>query len=69
MRVRRDRVQDSPGADGLSTKEANEVIVLEAGTAAIELSGKVSVGGVQGTDTRGFSDSLIRCQVVGYRPI
>ena len=39
-------------------------------TVAIELVGKCPYGGVQGTDTQGLSDSLIRCQVMGFtRPV
>ena len=42
------------------TESADEVVALEAGTVAAELSGKCQYSGVQGTDTWGFSDSLVR---------
>ena len=36
------------------------------GTEAVKLFGKSPYGGVQGTDTKGFSGGLVRCQIVGF---
>ena len=67
----RDRCSPRPGTRFtwhrlVATDGANKVVALEAGGTAIEFSGQCPYSGGHRTDTQGFSDGFVRCQIVSF---